>query len=621
MATQDAAGPPPAAAVGRGADRAATLALLRPIELFAGLSDAALEVLVGAAETVTILGGEVLMRQGGPADCLYVLQTGRLQVTVRRDDGTEGRVGLLGRGEVVGEMAIIADEARAATVRADRDCELVGIPARAFDQLVAADPVVLRRITTQVIERMRRSLQAAPAPSPRSTVTVVTLSDHPSVVQTAVRLGEAIAARVPGATIIARGDPRAALGTPTIAGTDGSDDGSGHWVADLERHHPLVVFTTDHEHEAWTRRCTRQSDLVLLVAEGRGATGLRPVEPAIMDRQRSVGARVELVLVRPAWAEDARGTRAWLLPRRVDAHHHVRDGDQRDVARVARLATGQAVSLVLSGGGARGISQVGVIRACHELGIPIDAVGGTSIGSLVGCLVARGWPWERIERALRIGVAEGRLIGPTIPLVSLSSAHRITQRLRQASDDLDVEDLHVDYFCMSTNLSRKEAKVHRTGPIWRAVRASLAIPGLFPPVPEGGDVLVDGGLLENFPVGRMRGLHPGASVVGVDVGARRDLPAAGLSDSCELPAWAGVKALAGRRSRDHEVSLARVLARVAELGLQPERTGAPDVVVEPPVQDLAILEFDRFDELVERGYAEGHRVLSAWLEEPGAPSF
>ena len=602
------------------AERAAKVAWLGTIALFAGLTDAALRVLAEAAETLTILGGEVLMRQGDPADCLYVVQTGRLQVVVLRDDGTEARVGHVGRGEVVGEMAIIADEVRAATVLADRDCELVRIPTRAFDDLVAADPAVMRRITTQVIGRMRRSLQAGPTAPPRATVTVVGLSDHPSATRVAARLGAAIAARVPGAVTASRVDAAAALGSPEDQDI-GSQEATSRWAAELERRHPLVVFAADHRDEAWTRRCTRQSDLVLLVAEGRGHAELRPIESAASDRQHAVGARVELVLVRPAWLEDARGTEAWLAQRTVDGHHHVRDGDEGDIARVARLVTGQAVSLVLSGGGARGISQVGVIRSCHELGVPVDAVGGTSIGSLVGCLVARGWPWDRIERALRLGVAEGRLIGPTVPLVSLASAHRITQRLRLASDDLDVEDLHLDYFCVSTNLSRKEAKVHRTGPVWRAVRASLAIPGLFPPVPDGDDVLVDGGLLENFPVARMRGHHPGSTVVGVDVGARRDLPAAGLSDSCELPAWDGVKALASRRSSRNEVSLARVMARVAELGLQPERTGVPDVVIEPPVRDLAILEFDRFDELVERGYAEGNRVLSAWLDEPGAPAF
>ena len=225
--------------------------------------------------------------------------------------------------------------------------------------------------------------------------------------------------------------------------------------------------------------------------------------------------------------------------------------------------------------------------------------------------------WQDAEVVQPAGTLE---TGPAL-LVSLASAHRITQGLREASDGLDVEDLHLDYFCMSTNLSRKVARVHEDGPLWRAVRASVAIPGLFPPVPEGDDVLVDGGLLENFPVARMRERHPGSTVVGVDVGARRDLPASGLSDSCELPPWDGLKALAGRRGRGHEVSLVRVLARVAELGLQPDRTGAPDVMVQPSVRDLAILDFDRFDELVERGYSEGSEVLTAWLGEPGAPSF
>ncbi|MEZ5178207.1 MAG: patatin-like phospholipase family protein [Acidimicrobiales bacterium] len=319
------------------------------------------------------------------------------------------------------------------------------------------------------------------------------------------------------------------------------------------------------------------------------------------------------MLVRPDWVEDARGTASWLGRLAVDQHHQVRAGDAGDAARVARLVLGTGVALVLSGGGARGIAEIGVVRAVQELGVPVDVVAGTSIGALVGGAVARGWNWERIRRSVRDGVAAGRgVVDPSLPLVALAAGRRVSRRLRAASDELDLEDLHLDFTCVSTNLSRRSAEVHRRGSAWRAVRASIAIPGLFPPVAQGADVLVDGGLLDNFPVARVRDRHPGATVIGVDVGSRRDLAALGLPESCELGSWQALRSL-GRRSRP-EVTLVRVLARLAELGLEhPDARSAPDVLVEPRVHDVPILGFDRFDELVARGHDAAVRTLEPWL--------
>jgi len=353
---------------------------------------------------------------------------------------------------------------------------------------------------------------------------------------------------------------------------------------------------------------------VLPVVDVRSEESERTLPGAGLDA--ATMARSEVVLARPGWMQDARGTAARLERLGATRHHHVREGDDGDAGRVARLVVGNPVTLVLSGGGARGVAHIGVVRAIQELGIPVDAVGGASIGSLVAGAVARGWGWERISRSIGEGLTGGRgIIDPTLPVLSLAAGRRLTRRLRDAADGLDLEDLLLDYHCVSTNLTRNAAKVHRSGPAWMAVRASLAIPGLFPPVPDGDDVLVDGGLLENFPVGRMRAHLPGATVLGVDVGSRRDFLAVGVPATCESPTVAGLRALLGLRRRKGTVTMARVLARLTELGVgEPGAADRPDVTVAPPVRDLPILDFDRFDELVARGHAHGLAVLGPWAE-------
>ncbi len=173
----------------------------------------------------------------------------------------------------------------------------------------------------------------------------------------------------------------------------------------------------------------------------------------------------------------------------------------------------------------------------------------------------------------------------------------------------------LSFFCVSTNLSRNQAQVHRRGPAWRAVRASFAIPGVFPPVPLEGDVLVDGGLLDNLPVGRMRAEHEGAVVIAVDVGARRDLAARGLPESCVVSGWPRLwRMLLPWKSSGDPVNIVRVMTRLTELGAE---TGDDlgDLMIRPRVQDLPVLDFDRFDTFVERGHASAVEALGPWLAE------
>jgi predicted acylesterase/phospholipase RssA len=344
------------------------------------------------------------------------------------------------------------------------------------------------------------------------------------------------------------------------------------------------------------------------------------VEAVLGEHRDAVGTRVDLVLVQPDSDGDPSGTASWTRGRGIDRHHHLRRARAEDADRICRVLRNQAVVLVLSGGGARGMAEIGVVRAMQELGIPIDAVAGTSAGALVAGAVARGWGWQRIAATVRAGVAEGKsLIDLTFPALSLASGARVTERLRAAAGTIDIEDLLIDYFCVSTNLTRKEPRVHVSGPAWRAVRASLAIPGVFPPVPDGDDVLVDGGMLENYPVRRMRLRHPRSTVVGVDVGSRRDLSARDLPDTGVVSGWDLLRARFDRSRNDGSLSMVKVLAGLTELGVRdPEGPDLADVTVEPPVLDLPILDFSRFDEAVERGYQEGRSVLEAWwTSQPG----
>jgi predicted acylesterase/phospholipase RssA len=395
------------------------------------------------------------------------------------------------------------------------------------------------------------------------------------------------------------------------------------WCSDLEGDHEVVLYRADPEPTPWTRACIRQADVLLLVADATAPPELRHVERIAAETREVALSRTELVLVHPSWTEDPRGTARWLTRRAVDRHHHVRADRTEDADRVARLVLSRGIGVVYSGGGARGIAEVGVLRALREARVPVDAVGGTSIGSILAGATARGIEPTGVAELLTEALVNGKSpVDFTFPAVSIAAGGRVTQRIQDAAVGLDMEDTWLNLFCVSTNLTRGEVEVHRDGPGWFAVRSSFSIPGVFPPMRNSdGDVLVDGGVLDNMPVGVMRSLHDGIHVVAVDVGSKRDVRAGALPDSGVVSGWSWLMQRLDPRAPSPEMAgIIRVLMRITELG----GGGAPDLgdlYIRPPVDGIAMLDFSAFDRLVELGYETATTAIEKWLAAEDAPTF
>jgi NTE family protein len=577
---------------------------------FRSLGEQALDDLAAELEPFHVDGGEEIMRQGDPPDAMYLVHRGRLRVLAQDADQLGGHtvLGEVGRGEMVGEMALVSDRPRTATVVALRDGELLRLSTDGFTTLIQEHPAALREITTQVVERALAA-RLGPRRSPAATLVLVPLSTAAELDDFLSTLIEALGHVVGDVAVVERAEEDEQVLTSR-----------SH---ELEAESDLVVYRADPEDTPWTRFCLRQADTIVLVGDARARPEPAPVERAVADRTRSVETRVELVLVHPAQADRPMKTSSWLDQRTVARHHHARHGDAAHARRIARLLTGRAIGLVLSGGGARGMSEIGVIRALRERGIPIDAVGGTSAGSMVGGAVARDWDADTLTQILRAGVADRRTpLDLTLPVVAISSARRVTERLRKSAGDLDLEDTWIDFFCVSTNLSRARAQVHRRGPAWRAIRASMSVPGALPPVAEAGDVLVDGGVVENLPVSTMRALHDNIFVIAVDVGVHRELTAGDLPETTVVSGWRVLyERIDPRREAPQLAGLLRVLARLTELGGGQEDIDTGDLLIRPDVEQFPFMDFLRFDELVEAGYRSAVPVLDAWLESEDAPTF
>ena len=182
----------------------------------------------------------------------------------------------------------------------------------------------------------------------------------------------------------------------------------------------------------------------------------------------------------------------------------------------------------------------------------------------------------------------------------------------------DIQDFLIPFVCLSTNLSRAELIEHRTGSVVHAIRASVSLPGVFPPVADGDDLLVDGGVLENLPAGPLR-RDPGiATVIAIDV-APPEAPRARSDYGLEL---SGFEILRHRLRRDDDFrspALAHTVISSMLVGSSRARLNALDnadidLYVSLNLSGVKLLDFDRFHFAEQRGYEDALPLLRAWLE-------
>ncbi|MGI8791604.1 MAG: cyclic nucleotide-binding and patatin-like phospholipase domain-containing protein [Acidimicrobiales bacterium] len=576
----------------RRSSEPATIDELKSCHLFADLDDQTLRYTAERMRRIFVPAEELVITAGATGDALFVVVRGRLQVFTSAPDGVEVPLNEAGPGDVVGELALLSHRPRLASVRTTRDSELLRLSADDFDALVDQAPAAVLHIARTVVDHLDGS-EVAHEPPVRTIALLPAGGTDPRVVAAvAMDLASAL------------GPKTVVLDAARIDQLLGPRPATAALLTLLdrcEREGPHVIYVGNGR-RSWVKQCTRQADRIVLVADATA----RP-EP----NRREVAAgqtRRELLLVHPADCQRPEGTIRWLEVRNLAAHHHVRRGDRGDMERVARLVTGNAVGLVLGGGGPRGFAHMGVIRALEDAGVPIDMIGGTSIGALMAAGKAVGWDHStRMENVVRAFAGKG-LFRPTLPLVSLTSGKKVTKLLRDPNylGETAMEDFWIRWFCVSTNLTRSRPEIHERGPAWLCIRSSIALPGILPPVFSDGDLLVDGGVLNNVPVDAMRERLDGRIIAvdlepDVDLRPRQPFP----------PSLSGWRMLADRLLRNGSApevpNAVQILMRAKQVGGEYAQRAVlestpVDLYLRPPMDNFGALNFGVGPQLVESAY-------------------
>ncbi len=567
---------------------------LRNFPLLSDVSDTGLKKLLGEANWFGLPGGMLLEREGENERALFLVVTGALGVFVEDEHGMRKMVAHIPAGETVGEMSLISGEAHSAQLVALRDSELLRLHPRAFDALITRHPRVMFNLMRILVKRLQRTTQGDTSRARPRTFAIIPLQDGLDHEPIAHQLSSAL---------ISMGSHAAVLDSSAA-------DQSAEWFANFEAGHDTVFYRGDAPDSAWTHLCLRQADRIFLLARSDRPLPQRPLDmPAFKERATGLP---QLLLIHPQGTDRDLPKHFALRSGLFESHHHMRAGRNDDIKRLARFIAGRAVGVVLGGGGARGFAHIGVIKALMEAGVPIDHLGGTSMGALVAAGIAMEWSIEELAERMRHAFVDNNPLSDyTFPLIALVRGKKVARMLRESFGDINIEQMPKPFFCVSSDLTLGRSHVHRGGPLWQALRSTVALPGILPPVRFHNHLLVDGGVMNNLPVDVMAETVHGP-IIASDVTGEFDVQ---IEDEFygERSLWWMI-----REKMRGTPSILSILMRSGTVGSEAQRKVVreqADYLFEPPLNHFGLRDWDSFDRAITVGYLHA----KAQIEQKGIP--
>lgn len=283
--------------------------------------------------------------------------------------------------------------------------------------------------------------------------------------------------------------------------------------------------------------------------------------------------------------------------------------DSPGIHRLGRKLSGKLRGLTLGGGGARAYAHAGVLQTLEEERLEFDGIAGTSMGAVIGAAHAAGIPAREIQNLLRKHLPDSAaILDKGLPLVSFYRGEKLNQVLMDVFGELQFEDLQIPFYCNSTDLNSGDSLIFESGYVSMALRASVSIPGVFPPVQMPPYTLVDGGILNNLPgdVLRRRGF---SRVAGINVTPMSD----DRSSQTHVDFSEGVGGVWEYFSRPPVLSIITRSIAVEGRELMRFRLEDFDFILNPEIGPFDLFDFHRHDEIFEAGKKEASaRIGELW---------
>lgn len=437
---------------------------------------------------VEIKKNDVLFNQGDVSDQVYLLISGSLICVPASVSGQVKSIGPILPYETVGELGVLLNESRSLTVVAESDSELLAFPKEVFLHICQREQHFSEHILKLVAKRSMKMINLISQQEDFKCNLFLCANKHFPV----KNFFEALHKENEDINFLYQ-SPSLRAELELIQASTGVNETVNIMLDKYDE--SLFEYLQNHEIKFF------------LLAEDEQRV-LDDNNEKILDFFK--GELFQLVLLHPKNATYPYEASYWVKKAEFKLYHHIRIDQAKDFQRLARFLAGRPVGLVLGGGGVRCYAHFGVMQALLENNVPIDMIGGTSGGAIIGSGYAFTQDMDKTikiyDQMVAAMAASVKLKEITWPLTSVFSGKVGRKAAVRIFEHTRIENLALPFFCLSSCLSTDLVYEHTNGGLITALQSSIAIPGLWPPGLIDGRLHYDGGLLNNLPVESMKKL-------------------------------------------------------------------------------------------------------------------
>ncbi|MBW3469167.1 patatin-like phospholipase family protein [Arthrospiribacter ruber] len=561
--------------------------------LFGEVDEAVLKEFFESGTLKTVDTGEYLFKQGDVQNELYVVLSGRLRA-LQDNEGKMVILGDIGEGEPVGEIALFTSEPRMASVLAVRRSSVLEINKQQYASIVSKSPDFAAALTRFVIKRLRRNILQQHVEAAPKNIAIFHLQQNEDISSFVEALRTQLTHDFLEAKVYSKKE------TPI-----------GQLFDSLESHKGTNLMYCNGSEPEWTKHCLIYADLVVVLSSSEAESKLSELEESNGLYQPGVlNKKTILVLLHEKDTPRPVNTKEWLEERPVNLHLHIRKENPKDLRRLSRMLTNRAVGLVLGGSGTKGYAHVGAVKALLNAGIEVDFVGGTSAGAVYGiAMTYADFEFKKIEQICQQSTAQDEGVNDFfLKMFSNTTETGIEAYFKKLFGESCLEDLWVTSYCVSTNLSNSQIRVHNKGKIWEQVQASFALPGIFPPVVIEDQVYVDGGVSDNLPVEPMY-RYPVKHIIAISLNGSEPEDVAAKEFSKK---WERLKEAFAKDKKYDNPALTSVLVNSMTLNSKQKAEITKSKVslyFEMNLRAVSLLDDSKWEKVVKKGYEQTRDFL------------
>lgn len=595
------------------------LKLVKSSKIFSALSNAELNTLIKKSEKIYLHKNKYLFHQGDISTDLYLLVSGKLVVIIKKENKERRIINDIFPGETVGELSALSHEPRTAHVKATTNSILLKLHSDEFRRLIHKHPSIIHHTIELLVERSQGLLKLLKTEKPSEKyILVIPATTKVSMDIITDHIKKSIGENK-NITLITEQD---------IADHKCSSSAKIKNYIDSFDKKDSIIYIVQSYNSLFAKTILTKIDMVYLIANENSKPSLHAdAIKMIQNIHRPRMIRPDLVLLHKKSDHLPTKTSEWLKLYNFHLHHHIRIHDDNDWQRLMRFICGRPIGLVLGGGGLRCWMHLGVIKAFMDAGIPIDMIGGSSAGAIVaGYYALQNFSKEALHKLQELSDVTNQTVkfrNLTWPAVSLFNGKSYTKKLKQVYIHKKIEDCWINCFIVGCNISDNHEVIYRKGYLWKAIRASTAVPAIYPPVVIRGKLHLDGGILNNLPVDIMRRYLGNHSIIIASALTHHNKDPEVYHFPSILTFWQTALAKAKLAHRDYKFppfidTFLKSLLAGSSLK-QFENGNDAEILINPDLSEFRLLNITKIQQkkLIRLGYKSALNIIKKWKPKNG----